>query len=175
MLDKKRIKEAEQNVKSYLSDGLLIKKVLNEHVLKILINNGKESLRVADEVNNQKISYLWTIVCSYYSMFYYANAILLKFGYKVGDKIVHKVTSDAMIVYVKNKLEESLLEDYEDNRKEALILAGIKTDSLLESLDFERNKRSHIQYNMGEAKKYAKAQTSLKRAKIFAKEMEKIL
>lgn len=108
-------------------------------------------------------------------MYYYANAVLLKLGYKVGEKIVHKVTADAIIVYVRGKLKESLIEEYEETKEEALNLAGMKADALVESFDFERNKRSSIQYNTIDIEKQSKAKTSLQRAKEFTKEMEKML
>jgi uncharacterized protein (UPF0332 family) len=175
MLNKQRILEAEANVKSYLEEGLLKKTTANKQIIFILIRNAKESLRVADETHQKDLSELWTIVCSYYAMYYYANAVLLKLGYKVGEKIVHKVTSDAIIVYARGKLKESLLEEYEETKEEALNLAGIKADELLESFEFERNKRSFIQYKTIEIEKKSKAQTSLQRAKEFTKEMEKLL
>ncbi|NOQ37771.1 hypothetical protein GQ472_02675 [archaeon] len=96
MLDKNRIDEANTNVCSYLREGLLKKTDNNEQIIGVLLKNGKESLRVADEIDKMGLSYLWIIVCSYYSMYYYANAALLRSGYKVGEKIVHKVTSDAI-------------------------------------------------------------------------------
>lgn len=175
MLDKNRVKEAEDNVRSYLNEGLLRKAVMNQQIMNILLRNAKESLRVAEEVHEKHLSELWVIVCSYYTMFYYANAALLKFGYKVGDKIVHKVTSDALIVYIRGKLKESLIEDYEQTKEEALNLAGMKADTLIESFEFERNKRSLIQYRTIEVEKESKAKTSLQRAKEFAKEMDKLL
>lgn len=173
MLDITRLKEAEQGVKSYLQEGLLRKTVADRHVLDILLQNAKESLRVAETV--QQISDLWVIVCSYYAMYYYATAVLLKFGYKVGEKIVHKVTADALIVYVRGKLKESLISDYEEAREEAFNLAGIKADALIESFDFERSKRSVIQYKTLDIEKHSKAKTSLQRAKEFSREMEKLL
>ena len=175
MLDKKRIKEAEDNVRSYMDEGLLKKTSINENIMNILLENARESLSVAEEVHQKKLSELWVIVCSYYTMYYYANAVLLKFGYKVGKKIVHKVTSDALIVYVRGKLKKSLIEEYEQTREEALNLAGIKADSLIESFESERNKRSLIQYKTIEIEKQSKARTSLQRAKEFAKEMDKLL
>jgi hypothetical protein len=108
-------------------------------------------------------------------MYYCANAVLLKLGYKVGEKIVHKVTADSLIVYVRGKLKDSLLEEYEKTREEALNLAGMKADSLIESFDFEREKRSFIQYRTLEGEKQTKAKTSLQRAKEFTNEMEKLL
>jgi len=175
MLDKNRIKEAETNVKSYLNDGLLKKSIIDKKIISIFVGNGKESLRVAEETYQNSISDLWVIVCSYYSMFYYANAVLLKLNYKVGDKIVHKVTSDSVIVFVRGKLKESLLEEYESAKEEALNLAGNRADSLVESLDYERGKRNLIQYQTKEIEKHSKAKTSLQRAKEFNKEMEKLL
>ena len=175
MLTKERIKEAESNVKSYLEDGLLKKAIINKQVMNIFLRNAKESLRVAEEVHQKNISELWVIVCSYYSMYYYTNAVLLRLGHKVGEKIVHKVTSDAIIVYVRGKLKESLIEGYEDSKEEALNLAGMKADALIESFDFERNKRGLIQYQTLEIEKKSKAKTSLQRAKEFTREMEKLL
>jgi len=175
MLDKDRVKEAESNVRSYLEEGLLKKAAANKQVMAVLMGNSKESLRVAEEVQRRNFSELWVIVCSYYAMYYCANAVLLKLGYKIGDKIVHKVTSDALIVYVRGKLKESLLEEYEETKEEALSLAGMKADSLIESFEFERNKRGLIQYKTIEVEKRSKAATSLQRAKEFTLEMEKLL
>jgi len=175
MLREERIKEAVSNVKSYLSEGLIKKTSADKNVIDILLRNAKESLRVADEVHQKNLSELWVIVCSYYAMYYYANAVLLKLGYKVGEKIVHKVTADAIIVYVRGKLKESLIEEYEETKEEALNLAGMKADELVASFDFERTKRSLIQYRTIDIEKQSKAKTSLQRAKEFTKEMEKLL
>ncbi|MEK6936567.1 MAG: hypothetical protein AABW58_00685 [Nanoarchaeota archaeon] len=72
MLDKERIKKAEDNAKSYLEDGLLRKTSMNKQVENILLSNGKESLKVAEEIHQKNISDLWVIVSSYYAMYYYA-------------------------------------------------------------------------------------------------------
>lgn len=104
---------------------------------------------------------------------YIANAILYKLGYKVGEKISHKITADALIVFVRNKLRKSLLEEYEKAQEEAL--AGIKADSLIEKFDQERKKRSSVQYEMKEFELHGKAKTSLNVAKEFLFEMEKLL
>ena len=104
MLSDKRIKEAETNVRIYLNDYMLKKvKETNSIVLKTLINNSKESIKLAEITFNGNHSNLWVIVISYYSMYYIANAVLYKYGYKVGDKISHKVTSDSLIVYIRKK------------------------------------------------------------------------
>lgn len=175
MLQNDRIKEAETNVKSYLSEGLIKKESPNSDAIRILTKNSQESINSAEKLNLEKVSDLWVIVCSYYSMFYIANVILRKLGYKVGEKIAHKVTADALIVYARGKLKDSLIEEYENNKEEALNLAGIKADSLIESFDQEKTKRGIIQYRTDDIDKKAKAQTSLKRAKEFLLEMNILL
>jgi len=76
--------------------------------------------------------------------------ILLKLGYKVGDHSSHKVTSDALIVFVRNKIKNQFLEDYDDAKAEAIGL------EIIGSLEQERIKRSNFQYEMGrEVKKSA--------------------
>lgn len=175
MLDEKRIEEARQNVRSYLNEGLLKKSATDKNVLAILQTNAKDSLSVAQLLSEKEYSDLWVIVTSYYSMYYIANAVLLKYGYKVGNKISHKVTSDALIVYIKEKLKGSLLEEYEEIKEDALNIAGIKANTLVESFDSERKKRGIIQYQTKEIEKHSKAKTSLLRAKEFNMEMEKLL
>ena len=175
MLNEKRIKEAEANVKSYLSEGLIKKEQFNSIVFNILINNSNESIETATFLSSNKKSNLWIIVSAYYSMFYIANAVLYKLGYKVGDKIPHKVTSDALIVFVRDKLKQNLIEDYEELKEEALLIAKNKSEGLLEDFDFERKKRGFIQYQTKEVGKASKAETSLKRAKQFLFEMNALL
>lgn len=178
MLDEKKIKEAESNIRQYLEEGLL-KKENNETAKQMYIENSNLSLETAQKLLSLETEtyapYLWIIVSSYYSMYYIASAVLLKIGYKVGDKISHKVTSDALIVYVRNKLKKELLEGYEGIKEDALELISSKTDVLLQSFDLERGKRSKFQYAMDEQVKKAKALTSLERAKQFVYEMKKLL
>jgi uncharacterized protein (UPF0332 family) len=176
MLDKERIKEAKTNVENYLKEGLLKKITIKQpEVRNILVNNCKESLKVAEILFTNNYSNLWTIVCSYYSMYYMSKAVLYELRYKIGEQISHKVTADALIVYVMNKLKESLLEDYEQAREDALEISGNKASGLIENFDFERVKRSRFQYSITETAMKSKAETSLKRAKEFVLEMEKLL
>lgn len=176
MLDKERVNEAKRNVKLYLKEGLLKEIAYTDrNVLNILIKNSKESLNIADIILSNNYSSLWTIVCSYYAMYYIANAVLYNLGYKVGEKISHKITADALIVYVKDNLKELLIEEYEEVKDEALELAGVKADELVQSFDFERIKRSRIQYQTTNEIKENKARTSIERAKQFVFEMEKLL
>jgi uncharacterized protein (UPF0332 family) len=178
MLNKERIKEAESNVRKYLSEGLL-KKQKNDTALEMYRENCDLSLETAQRLFNLETEdykpFLWIITTSYYAMFYIANAVLLNFGYKVGEKISHKITIDSLIVYVRNKLKKELLEEYEDVKEDALEIMSSKADSLLESLDFERRKRSKFQYKMDEELKKSKAMTSFNRAKKFVFELKKLL
>jgi len=178
MLNEKRIKEAESNVRAYLADSLL-KKQTNETAKEMYIENSDLSLETAKKLLSLEAPeykpYLWIIVSSYYAMYYIANAVLLNIGYKTGDKISHKVTSDALIVFVRSKLKKGLIEEYEDVKEDALELTSSKADDLLQSLDFERDKRSKFQYQMDEKAKKSKALTSIERAKQFVFELKKLL
>ena len=90
MLSDERIKEAESNVRQYLAESFL-KKQTNETAKEMYIENSNLSLETAQKLLSLESQtyqpYLWVIVSSYYSMYYIANAVLLKIGYKVGDKI----------------------------------------------------------------------------------------
>lgn len=173
MIDEKRIKEAEINVNNYLREGIL-KKSKDDLALSIYLKNAKDSLKAAKIMNDNSI-FLWTIVSSYYSMFYISNAVLLKLGYKIGDKIVHKVTADSLIILAKNKLKSKYLEDYDEAKEEALRIAEIKSDEMIEAFDIERKKRSFIQYQTSQEDISKKAKISFKRAQEFLFEMESLL
>lgn len=178
MLDEKRIKEAEANIKKYLEEGLLTKSK-NETAKAMYIENSDISLENAKKLSDLETEnykpHLWVVVSSYYSTFYISNAVLLHLGYKVGDKISHKVTSDALIALVRNKLRKELLEEYEDTKDDALDIISYKVDNLIKSFEFEKEKRSKFQYQMDEKIKKNKALTSLERAKSFTFEMKKLL
>lgn len=173
MITDKRINEAENNFKIYLEDGL-IKKSSNIIAQEIFIKNANDSLKASQLLLDNNIP-LWTIVTSYYSMFYIANAVLLKLGYKIGDKIAHKVTADALIFIIRPKLKKQILEDYEEIKEQALQIAEIRSDELVLNFDYERNKRNTIQYQTTNFDISNKAKTSLERAKEFLFEMEKLL
>ena len=173
MIQETRRQEAEKNFKRYLEEGL-IKKAKNQTAQKIFLQNAHDSLRASQLLLDNNIP-LWTIVSAYYSMFYMANATLLAYHYKVGDKIVHKVTADALIHIIRPKLKKKLFDNYEDVRKEAMSIAEIRSDELIQNFDYERNKRNTIQYQTTKEDITQKANTSLIRAKEFLFEMEKLL
>lgn len=168
MLDKNRITQAEQNVKKYLSEGLIKKEKPNKVAIQVLLSNARESLNTAELILKNKGSDLWIIVCSYYSMFYVGNAVLRNLGYKVGDKIAHQVTAESLIAFVRNKLKNNFLEEYDYAKEEALALAGIKADAIIQSFDFEKEKEEGFNIKQIEKKKILKQ-------KHLSKEQENLL
>ena len=175
MIDQKRVKEAKSNFDRYLREGL-IKKEENESAFNTYFKNSDLSLKVAEKLIRDDLKpYLWVVVCSYYSMFYIANAILLNLGYKTRDKIVHKVTSDALITLVLNRLKKELIEEYEKIMKDALEIASSKAEEIVQGYNYEMDKRSKFQYEMSDEIKESKARTSLERAKEFVFEMKKLI
>jgi len=171
MLNNRRIDDAKSNVNSYLPERLITKEPFKQIVFDTYMRNHRESLEVAERLFNQNVSSLWVIVTSYYSMFYIANAVLYKFGYKIGSRIAHKVTADALIVFVRDRIRDNLLENYEYAREEAMAVS----DNIVDSFDSERIKRSRFQYETTESIKQKQARTSFERAKEFSVEMEKLL
>lgn len=167
----KNVKEAESNIRGYFADKKLSKQAFRQAVFDTYLRNHRESLSLAEHIYNKNLSCLWAVVVSYYSMFYIANAVLYKMGYKVGRKQAHKVTADALLVFVKDKLGKKLLESYEIAAEEALALSS----NIVESYYSEREKREVFQYETTEAIKRSKAKTSLERAAAFSSEMEKLL
>ncbi len=175
MIDEKRKKDARENFSEYLREGL-IRKQKDEEAKKMYIQNSDMSLKLAEKMTDDPLKpYLWSVVVSYYSMFYMANAVLLHLGYKTGRKIVHKVTADALIVLVLDKLRNELLEEYESIRDDALEIASIKSSELLKSYELELEKRSKFQYNMSLKVQEQIARTSVKRAAEFILEMKKLM
>lgn len=174
MLDEERIKEANNNVKRYFKEKLIIRRDPETDIINTFRINSEDSLKVADYIFRENLSSLWVIVTSYYSMYYIANAVFFSLGYKVGDRISHKVTSDALIVFIRDKLAKNILEDYETAKREAMDLNNL-SDELIESFDYERKKRSAFQYDMNTVVKRTKAGTSLERAKQFNFQLTKLL
>src|SRR3989344_4570202 len=171
MISKERKKEAEKNFFQYLQEGI-IKKEKNELSKEMYIKNADLSLNLSEECMKSTLGpYIWVVVMSYYSMFYIANAVLLELGYKTSNKIVHRVTNDALIVLVMDKIKKGLLEKYENAKEDASEIASIKSEEIIEFYGLEMDKRSRFQYNMTESIQEQKANTSLKRARQFMLEM----
>lgn len=170
-MDEKRIKLAEKNFRNYLNEGLIRKSQVEDIIYKTYLNNSLESLRVADELFRNKISSLWVVASSYYSMFYIACAYIYKKGYKTKHEIVHQVINEALISLSRSDLRNHFLEEYEEEKEKALFAS----DNLLDNYEFEKTKRSRFQYQTTEAIKENKARTSLKRAKEFIAVIRQLL
>ena len=106
----------------------------------------------------------------------------------MSDKIPHKVTQDALIVYfLQNKrIAKSLLEDYKATKTEVLTLINVNEEDLLKdfqikaqelvaTFNYQRKKRGEFQYEIKTGTKQQIAQTSLDRAKKFIQEMTKVI
>jgi uncharacterized protein (UPF0332 family) len=201
MISDERIEEADRNVREYIADGLL--RVKDDSIKKFIgffMSNADSSLQTAAllyQISEEKTmkdtlrisaefeSYLWVIVCSYYSMFYAATALLASEGMKARGEIVHKVTVDALIhFFMSNKKLAKLIRDYDEaqdvagelvGREELMKRIEKKAGELIVAYEAERKKRSQFQYDTGLTIKKGYANTSLDRAKRFVGETSKIL
>jgi len=201
MIKQERIREANNNVRHYVTDGLL--RTNDDGIKKFVLffmEQAEKSLRTADFIyelsTNDNIkqslraekdfeSYIWVIVTSYYSMFYAALALLAREGIKVGRQIVHKVTADALInFFISNRRLAKMFENYEEARDATLDLIGReelmkrlekRADELIIAYKQEMKKRSKFQYDIGEMARRGYAETSLARAREFFAEVRKIL
>ena len=117
---------------------------------------------------------MWVILSSYYSMYYISNAVLNQLGFKVGEKMSHRVTADALIVLVRDKLKTHLLQDF-DEAKDEYTEFDSATDEIIELYDLEHKKRLNSQYVMGYETRATKSSTSLDRAKQFDLELQKLI
>lgn len=162
---------AEKKFQSFLKDGLIKKETFNKDIFNKLYENSLESLEVASNLYQQNLSFLWTIVTSYYSMFYIASAFIYTKGYRTKGRIVHKVVNDSLIVLAKHALEKKLINYYQEEREKALEIS----QTLLDNFGYERTKRSQFQYEMTSKLKKAKAKTSLERAKQFVEVFRTLL
>jgi uncharacterized protein (UPF0332 family) len=194
-LGEQEIKKIENNVKAYLAEGLLRKDPSAKELVNIYLQNAERSfataslllsvsdspeLKKANKIEPDFETYIWVLVTSYYAMFYAANALLAKIGLKTTEKIAHKVTSDALVVYfiLNNKLAKSLYESYQESMSQAMDLTKqdmenfiLKAEKLALSLEDERRKRGKFQYNMKTEMKRSRAVTSLERAREFLREI----
>jgi uncharacterized protein (UPF0332 family) len=161
----------QNNFNQYVDEGLIKKVDFQKIIFEKYYENSLESLRVANNLFQNKTSFLWVIVISYYSMFYIASAYIYKKGYKANHQIVHKVINDALIFLAKEELELKFFKEYNEEKDKALSIA----EQLLDDFQYERAKRSSFQYEMNKELKESKAKTSLNRAKNFVEVFRELL
>jgi len=120
----------------------------------------KASLKIDDSYE----AFMWTIVSSYYSMFYMASALIAIKGIKVGEIDVHRNVRNAFLrLYIENSdLERKLGIDYTECKEMA------------QDLMAERDKRSKYQYDIGMNAMRKDAETSVKCARNFFEKARKI-
>ena len=159
------------NFNKYLDEELIKKVDFQNIIFEKYYENSLESLRVANNLFQNKTSFLWVIVTSYYAMFYIASAYVYKKGYKASHQIVHKVINDALIFLAKDELELKFLKEYNEEKEKALSIA----EQLLDDFQYERAKRSSFQYEMNKELKESRARTSLNRAKNFIEVFRELL
>ncbi|MFH0837067.1 MAG: hypothetical protein V1870_02975 [Candidatus Aenigmatarchaeota archaeon] len=197
MFDEKRINEIKQRIPQFVKEKIITLDKDNKRFVEFYIMDGELSIRTAESLfilsNDIKLkntfilpedfdSYLWVINTSYYSMFYFAGALLAKNGIKINTEIgIHSKTFDALVFYLSEKLERKFIKEFEAAQKESKNLLGIddnakkKTIELLARYASEKEKRSTFTYKMGNIAKKNKAETSLKRAKEFIEHVKGLL
>ena len=191
-LDERKLKEIENRVKNFISDGMIKSKQPKKYV-DFFLANATDSLRTArciyDMSTNQDYQkytgyeglkgFLWVINASYYSMFYMARALLENEGIKlIPDLSIHALTFDALInyFYLTGKLQKRLFEQYIEAQEEANELLGKqKADELMEEYFWEKGKRGKLTYETEEFAIQSKAKTSLDRATKFNTEIRMII
>lgn len=105
------------------------------------------------------------------AMFYAACAFVYRQGYKAQHKIVQVVINETLIVLGHNLLEKYFLEQYEEEKTNALLLS----ENILLDYNRERVKRAKFQYQTTEKIKWEKARTSLNRARRFETVIREII
>lgn len=170
-MDEKRIKIAEKNFNRYLQEGQIKKVKFEDIIYDTYFRNSSESLSVANDLFDKKQSSLWVVIISYYAMFYMACAYIYKKGYKANYEIVHQIINESLIVLARHDLEKHFLEQYEEEKEKALSAS----QNLLDTYEYEREKRGTFQYETTEIIKEGKAKTSLDRAKAFISIMRQLI
>lgn len=99
-------------------------------------------------------------------MFYAANRALGAKGYKVVGQNKHKTTVEALIVLLREEVADNLIDAYQDSLEEAL--------ALIQTLEYERNKRARIQYETSPNIQRTQAKTSYERAVKLCTVLEQI-
>lgn len=192
MLDEKEINIIKKNAEKLIQKGDIIRGEKGRFV-EFFVNNSKDSFDSAKllfEISGNKElqkslgylgfnGYLWVINSSYYSMFYMARALLEKDGTKIkSDQSIHLSVFNALVYYfyLTGKIEKKIIEELQEAGEEASELMGKeKTRVLINDYYNEKEKRSRFTYEMGEIAMQNKAETSIKRARIFNEEIRKMI
>ncbi|MBD3163847.1 hypothetical protein GF323_01495 [Candidatus Woesearchaeota archaeon] len=180
-----KLEESSKIIRKLISEKNIVRP--REGAADFFVEKSRQSIRVASrlfEINREEAleTAMWVINSSYYSMFFAATALLAHHGHRIKVEAgIHKITYHAIAHYFiieSNKLEKHFIEEYKDAVEEAeelLQLSSEKSLKLISDFDNEMYKRKIFTYDLGRIAEKQKAETSLKRAKNFVKEIEKML
>jgi len=192
MLEDKQIEEARKNAIKDINSGKIVKTRESKYT-GFFVKNSKDSLDSAKALFELSVNkdarnslgmqnfngFLWVINSSYYSIFYMARALLESIGVKIKtDESIHFLVFNALVYYFYStgRLEKHFIEDFENAQEESSqILGKERAREMINNYSSEKEKRSKFTYEIGEIAMKAKAETSLKRAKIFNEEIRKML
>lgn len=143
----------------------------------------QKSSKEFHKLNSDYECFLWVVNPSYYFMFYSVHALLAYKGVRISqEQGIHKKTAHALIYFcVKNDfIAKELYEQFMESQHEAAELLNLeefkeKAGGLADNYFYELKKRSRFTYETEEGAKERHATTSLKRAKEFLAEIEKII
>ena len=205
MIDQKRFEERVKEADTIITDLIREKKIITTlsapekiKFARFFLKQANLSLIAADllyKISTQKLSkefhklnpdyecFLWVINPSYYCMFYSVHALLTYKGVRISqEQGIHKKTAHALIYFcVKNNfIAKELYEQFMESQQEAAELLNVeefkeKAENLAGNYFYELEKRSRFTYETEEEAKERHAATSLKRAKEFLAEIEKII
>lgn len=174
------IRKAKEEYEQSLKAGQINKSDDNKRFAKFFFERSQNSLLTAGilyqisgspgdksflKIDDSYEAFMWTIVSSYYSMFYMASALIAKKGIKVGGIDVHRNVRNAFLrLYIENSdLERRLGIDYTACKEMA------------QDLMAEREKRSKYQYDVGMNAMKKDAETSLRCARNFFGKTRKVV
>lgn len=174
------IKRAKEEYEASLESGHIKKSGDNKRFARFFFERSQNSLltsgilyqisnepkdRAALKIDDSYEAFMWTIVSSYYSMFYMASALIAMKGIKVGEIDVHKNVKNAFLrLYIENSdLEKKLGIDYTACKE------------IAQDLMAERDKRSKYQYDIGMSALRNDAEKSIKCARNFFEKTRKLV
>jgi uncharacterized protein (UPF0332 family) len=192
MLDNKKIKEIENRMKQFISEGIVKSKEESKNTEFFLENSynslqsAKLLLDVSLDLNLQEKTgylkfngYLWVVNASYYSMFYMVRALLEHFGIKLkSDLSIHSLVFDSFVYYfyLNFKLQKYLIDIFIEVKDDAVQILGKEiAEELIENYFHEKQKRAKLTYETGKLALQNKAKTSFERAEQFNREIRKII
>lgn len=151
--------------------NILLKRAENELVVAEKLKQLTEDASIKDfmKIPESMTFYSSVISHSYYAIFYAAKAILLMKGIKTSSPEIHKRTFEE---FQKNLVETGILDVKLLEIYRSMV---IRADDLLEIFRDEKWKRGKFTYNTIPQANKEPAENSLKNAKIFVSNINKVI